>query len=223
MKQLVSLLIILLAFTSHCFASQERGLYVNLNNDTIRGKIKVYECLINGSETTRFDNMYDRQFKMLFIDSLGKAHDLTPDTVRAVLIFEGESRGLYQSCKTFEAGPVFLKYEVYGKAKLFCGFYNDPLGKGNFGTENQSHFNGTCAFMSPRFYVQKDDGKLTSLSDVFFKKFFCGLFADVPALVEKIKSGEYKEKDLKTIVMEYNYWARNGHAPDLGAPSEKKY
>ncbi len=213
---------VFIAFFNCAFASEERGLYVNLNNDTIRGKIKVYECIIPGAKTVRIDNIYDRQFKMLFVDALGNAHDLTPDTVNAVIIFDGESKGVYQKCKTFTWDRIFLKYDVYGKARLLHGYYGDQLGTDSFAMEHKK-LNGTCALRSPRYYLQKEEGKITAADDVFLKKFLYKFFSDVPELVEKIKTGIYKDEDLKTMIMEYNYWALNGHGPDLVAPSDKKY
>lgn len=67
-------------------------------------------------------------------------------------------------------------------------------------------FSTGSSFSSDKFYLQKGDGPLTRMRNLFFKKDMSEFVSDCPELVQKIHNKEYRSEDLETIVSEYNKW-----------------
>lgn len=52
--------------------------------------------------------------------------------------------------------------------------------------------------------LQKRDGRVTEVPALGFKKILSNFFSDYPDLVDKIKTGDYSQKDLSEIINSYN-------------------
>jgi len=159
---------------------------------------------------TQEPNFEKLQYKVKYINSIGKKIVLRPDNAREVQFkFENENVRMLSRYNSLGLGSIFsssnnifLRLEIDGELKLFNYYYTQSSpGMYNASTGTMT---GGYYYSVERYVLQKGDGELKRPKSLTFRNDMAEYFSDCPGLVERIEDKDFRKGDLKSIVKFYN-------------------
>ena len=174
----------------------KNGFIVNLQGDTIRGKVKITDFL---------DVYYDYQRKLEFKDHSGIT-EYTPTELNSFSYYaDRDSMVTLQSVSSPEGdGHVFLKLYFTGVCKVY-GFMITDLKPGNQSTSQKGDgLIHSSLFPSEKKYIQIGGSQFFPLKRFGFKRDMREVFAACPHILSRIETKEYTYDNWQTLIRDYN-------------------
>jgi hypothetical protein len=182
MKKIPAYLIILLVFLSSTSFSQNKpqfrkGFVIDLNGDTLKGKLLVLPSDLSCEKVTI---------------QLNEKEEKTFKPQKAIAYLSG-----LEYYKSLNSGKhvFFARRLAGGEVSLYQYVHETsiPLEKIEITEENS------------KLYLERG-AVLTLVNKSNFKKSMAAYFSTYPELAAKISKGTYKFEDIKNIVFEFNLW-----------------
>jgi hypothetical protein len=198
------ILFVLVMQTMH--ATEAKGYYITLNNDTVYVKFKIPLGFFDGD--IRHNAL---QSKITYFDSLGKKQIIRPNGAKGYYFeYLGEkflfvslknTIGLWSSLDN-TTDYIFLSIKIEGPLRLYSYYYTQSTP----GRYNGSSFSGGSSSVEEGYVLQKSGKDIFKPSSLFFKRDMMAYFSDFPELAQKIEKKELKNNNMEEIVKEYNQW-----------------
>lgn len=154
------------------------------------------------------------QYGVTYYDVAGNSQELKPESVREIRFnYENERIRLVSKYNTLGIGQsiidpvnkIFLKLEVDGNVQFMTCFEKPPKNEArNLLPDRTIYSPQSFSFYSDNCVLQKGNGPLKRMRDLYLKNDLAMFFSDCPTLLNKIESQRISKTDIKDLVLFYN-------------------
>lgn len=154
------------------------------------------------------------QYGVSYYDKSGNVQELKPDAVKEIrffyrkelirLVSRFNTLGIGHSI-IFPANKIFLKLEVDGKMQFMTCFEKPPQNQTKDLIPDRSLYSPrSLTLFSDNCVLQKGNGPLKRIRDLYLKNDLMMYFSDCPVLLKKIENQKISKSDIKGLVLFYN-------------------
>jgi hypothetical protein len=183
----------------------KEGYYVTMDNDTVRGTIKIR---VDFNDEPYFFRI---QYGAFYEDSTGNVIQLDPDHVKCFVFFHKIEYIKFVSLEYYSNYRMFLRaINEQGHVKLYQHYKNVVDTRTDFHSLSMYLLEYPASSEEDFFFLTKPDGTSVKYGKYSGKKNISRFFADYPVLHKKIQRGLYGYTAVYMMVREYNRWKAEG-------------
>jgi len=205
----IGILFFVIGINCHLFATDGKGYYVTLKNDTVHVKFKLprnpllYPGIYLPKLQKEVEFYTDNKEKRVLYPSQVLSYSFTylnDDDDRETFSFVSKKNTLHLNATAFDSpdSSIFLNQVIKGKLSLyiFYGSSSSPVGNGIS--------TGFVNIPTTTPILEKAGGELFWYNSWKFKDELSKYLFDCPSVVAKLQDKKFKNRNIKDAVSEYN-------------------